>query len=64
MKIKAEVIAVESNGEKIKVRVQGIASSDPAWLSMSAHSFELYANQKNQRSYWIGRKVEIEIKPT
>lgn len=63
MKIRAEVTAVETNGEKLVVRLQGLASSDPAWLSMNRYTIETYASKKAQRSYYVGRPVEISVTP-
>jgi hypothetical protein len=63
VKITGEVIAVESNGEMLSVRLQGTAASDPAWLPMGVFTFQLQSTKRNERAYYIGRKVEIGLNP-
>lgn len=61
MKIRAEVTAVEARGDRISVRAQGNAASDPEWKESGAYAFE--APVRYAAVFHVGRIVTIEITP-
>jgi hypothetical protein len=63
MKIKAEVIAVETNGNSITVRMQGNQIGASAAWRMEVQEIHISASKTNSRAFYIGRSVEIEVKP-
>lgn len=63
MKIEASVIGVEDCGDTIKIAVQGKEPDSADWRPFSAHSFKVALTDRNAKAFYIGRKIEIEIKP-
>ena len=63
MKIEASVIGVETHGETLQVTLQGKEPNSADWRPYSSQTFKIADNERNARAFWIGRKVEIEIKP-
>ncbi len=61
MKIKGEVIAVETMGESLRIDIQGKATSDAEWRPYSKMTFSVACIDKNARAFWIGRRVKVEI---
>ena len=61
MKVRLEVIGVETSGDGIKVRCQGKPDRAAEWRSLELWTFTLpeYA----ARNYTIGRMINVEIKP-
>lgn len=63
MKITAEIIAVENNGDRLKVKVQGSAVNEAEWRSMGICEFSIPANKNAGKTFFVGRVIEIKIKP-
>lgn len=63
MKIKANIYAVESNGESMKISAQGEAQKAPKWMEgMSTITATFPATKTNQKAFHLGRVVEFTIK--
>lgn len=63
MKIEASVIGVESHGECIEVTLQGKEMNGADWRPLARQVFKVMDSDRNNKAFYIGRKVEIEIKP-
>jgi hypothetical protein len=61
MKIHAEVLAAETIGDGLRLKLQGNADVDAEWRPMLALSIEVPDHARNRRAYYIGRKVAITI---
>jgi hypothetical protein len=64
MKIRAEVIAVETHGDTLHVSLQGKGRGDAQWRPMGRHSIMVPATPANGRHYHVGRIVHLEARPT
>ncbi|MEQ1580890.1 MAG: hypothetical protein ABL964_09885 [Steroidobacteraceae bacterium] len=63
MKIKAEVIAVETSGDALDVSLQGKAEADAEWRPMLRFNVQVPESIKNRRAFYVGRDVRISIEP-
>jgi hypothetical protein len=63
MKIEASVIGIESHGDTIQVTLQGKEPGSAQWRPWARQVFKVAENERNAKAFYIGRKVEIEIKP-
>lgn len=63
MKLKAEVLAVASQGETIKVDIQASGAADAEWRDMKAGHFHVADIERNRKTFTVGRQLEIEIRP-
>jgi len=63
MKMKCHVIAVEDNGDRLKVRMQGEGTADAAWRPMNVVEFTCADTDAHRRALYIGRNVMVEVKP-
>jgi hypothetical protein len=62
MKIRGEVLSVETDGDKLRVRLQGAAQKMAEWRSLLSIRIEVPDVVKNRRTYYVGRIVYIEVK--
>jgi hypothetical protein len=63
MKLKCEVIAAESNGTTLKLRLQGSRPQSADWRPMGVHTIDLEDTPRNCRAFHLGRSVTITIEP-
>lgn len=63
MKIEAEVLAVESNGDVLFISTQGKTTDSAGWRALERHTFKVPMTIRNSRAFYVGRKLEIEIRP-
>jgi hypothetical protein len=64
MKIKGHIYRVEDNGDSLVVTAQGTAAKAPEWMeSMSSIEIKMPNTKTNVKSFHIGRKIEIEVRP-
>jgi len=63
MKINCTVTSVSSNGETMSVRVEGNAPSDAEWRPSFTQDLTFAENSHARRAFYIGRKVEITVRP-
>ena len=63
MKIKGEVLAVETTGDQLRMRMQTSVESQGQYYPMGVSSVEVPANAKNGRTYYVGRVVRITMAP-
>ena len=63
MRIKANVIAVENNGGLIAVRAQGSELRGARWRNMGVFSLQIADTPRNQKTFHLGRDIELTVKP-
>ena len=63
MKITGEVIAVETTGDHLRVTMQTNAEADAEWFPMGRATISVQANNKNGRTYYVGRVVNLTMEP-
>jgi len=64
MKIRAEVLAVETTGDQLSIKMQGNAPSASAgWRTMEVVDVRLADTKINRRAFRVGRSVTVIIKP-
>ena len=61
MRIKAEVLAAETTGDTLKIKVQGKEMRAACWRPMLGFVLELPDKPKHRRAFHIGRKVRITV---
>lgn len=63
MKIKANIYALESNGESLKITAQGTAVKAPGFMeNMSRIEITVPETKTNQKAFHIGRNIEVTIR--
>lgn len=63
MKIDCEVIEAKCNGETVSLILQGQNKRPAFWRPYLKFAIELPEHKKVTRTYFLGRKVSIEVKP-
>lgn len=63
MKIEAEVTGVENGGEYLRVEMKGLPTSAAEWRSRQHQSITIPAGENAGRTFFVGRKIEISIRP-
>jgi hypothetical protein len=61
MKIRAEVLSVESIGDALRVKLQGSADGEAQWRPMLSLTVELPDQVRCRRNYYVGRHVTIRV---
>lgn len=63
MKIRCEILSVETHGESLSITLQGKGKSDADWRPMVRQIIGIASTQKNQKQFHVGRTIEIEVLP-
>jgi hypothetical protein len=64
MKLEATISQVIEDGSELSVTIRGWAESDPdGTYSRALGTINVPSNVRNRRSYYIGRRLFIEVKP-
>lgn len=63
MKIKAEVLGAETIGDALRLKLQGQADGASQYSEMLALTIEVPPHEKNQRAYYVGRRVVLTVNP-
>lgn len=63
MRIRAEIIALHTNGEIMKVDLQGAALADAEWRPGLSLSIELPDKGAIKQAYHLGRVINIKLEP-
>jgi len=61
MKLDCEVIGVETNGDSVDVKLQGSQTRSADWRRMGTHILTLDANSTIGKTFYVGRRVKIEV---
>ncbi len=61
MKIRCEVLAVESTGDAIRVRWQGRGVKDADWRPYMSGTIEVAHTKTSERAYHVGRVFTMEV---
>lgn len=62
MKLECEVLAVETTGDQLIVRLQGARKKGATWRRKGVHSVAIDDSPRSQKAFHVGRKVSIVIK--
>lgn len=63
MKLECEVIAVETCGDSLRVKLQGKPPTAAEWRGVERQEILIPTTDAAQRTFHIGRKVTITVKP-
>lgn len=63
MKIKAHILSVDDQGDIMRVKAQGEPVHSAGWRGLSVYVFPIPTNDRNKKSFYLGRNITIEIKP-
>jgi hypothetical protein len=63
MKMRAEVIAVETTGEKITVTMQAVSDGDADWRPMNVITLQCADKETNRKSFHLGRIFSLIVRP-
>ena len=63
MKIIGEVLAAETIGDHLRVRLQGKAIGAADWAPLGVISVDVPPNAKNQKAFYVGRHVKVTVAP-
>lgn len=61
MKLRCEVLAVETFGDRLKITTQGRRPNDAEWRPYLKIVFELHDSPKTRKAMHVGRMVRIDI---
>lgn len=63
MKIEGEIIGVETQGDTMRVDVQGKPPTAAEWRPLGRQSFVVPYSEANGKTFYVGRYVSIKIDP-
>lgn len=63
MKLRCEVVWVESHGDTLVVSFQGSPPSAADWRPLGRQSIEIPATAAHQKAFYVGRVVELRVYP-
>jgi hypothetical protein len=63
MKLKAEILSVETTGDTLQVRAQANELAAADWRSMVPVNFQIADTKRARDTMRVGRHLEIEIRP-
>lgn len=63
MKVNAHVTSADDHGDRIRLVLQGSAIGDADWRPMLRFEVFVPENNRNRKSFHLGRKVKVEITP-
>ena len=63
MKLRCEVLSVDSKFPDLTLRVQGKQRNGAEWRPMSAFTISIPAHDKTAKAFYVGRIITIEVKP-
>jgi hypothetical protein len=63
VRITGHIIEATDDGEKVKVRMQGENAGSAQWRDLLVVTFELPASHEVRRAYYLGRRLEIVLRP-
>lgn len=63
MKLEAEVLSVETIGDKLAVRTQADETATADWRPMVKIDFQVADTPRNRKTMHVGRRLAIKIEP-
>lgn len=63
MKLLCHVLEASDNGDKLKLRLQGKGVNEAEWIGMTIQEMSIPMTDRNRRTFYVGRRVTIDIKP-
>lgn len=63
MKIRCEVTAVKTNGEYLSVKMKGLPPNAAEWRWRELQEITVPANKITQSTFYVGRSVDVIVKP-
>ncbi|HMI56400.1 MAG TPA: hypothetical protein VK494_09445 [Gemmatimonadaceae bacterium] len=64
MKLEATISSVVEDGQELSVTIRGWADSDPdGTYSRSLGTINIPATTRTRKSYYIGRRLFIDVRP-
>lgn len=61
MRIDAEILEVSTNGEKLRVVLQGTGPRDGLWRAMTQQVLTVADTTSNRKAMHVGRQVRILV---
>ncbi len=61
MKIDCEVIAVETQGDTLRVTLQGMPPAAAEWRGRERQMIIIPTSQRAERTFHVGRRVMLDI---
>lgn len=63
MKLRCEILAVESRGLNLGVKVQGKQANGADWRDINAFTIEIPSHERTAKAFYVGRIITIEVMP-
>ena len=61
MKVRAEILSVETHGEKLCVKLQGRQDRDAEWRPYLSLSIEVHDSPRARKAMYLGRVLRLNI---
>lgn len=61
MRIRAEVLSMETTGDCLRMRLQGRGEADAEWRPYLQLTLEIPDQLRNRRAYYVGRIITIKV---
>jgi hypothetical protein len=63
MKIEYHVLSVATLGDRLKIVAQGNVANAAEWRPMSSLEFTINDTETNAKTYHVGRRFSLTVKP-
>lgn len=62
MRMKGEILAVETTGDQLRIKVQAVGAADAEWRRMNVITFECPDLDAYRKALHVGRQLVIDIR--
>lgn len=63
MKLRAQIIAAEDNGDRLKITAQGQAHPARQWSPIRKIAVAVQISARNRRAFHVGRAITVTVEP-
>lgn len=62
MRMRGEILAVETIGDRLRVKMQAVGAADAAWRPMNVVTFECPDLPAQRKALHVGRQLIVDIR--
>ena len=62
MKIDGTILGIETHGDKLSVKCQGLSPGMAEWRPYQSFTMEVPDTERHAKSLYVGRKISVTIK--
>ena len=63
MRMNCEVLSAETTGDSLRIKAQGSYLGEAEWRPWATLTIEVPSTRRNERAFYVGRKLAITVGP-